>query len=359
MDAKSLFRSMLSFLFPKKQFPTLPYDGIAWEVHPVPDRSVVVGDVQGDFEALVTILVGAGLIDDDGKWAGRDSHLILMGDLIGGHKYSRLVLNLIIRLEGEAKRSGGAVHAILGNHDILPVQGKTEKLLKAEKELYKKFEVRGARSQKMRSIFGGESEYGVWTSKRNTLLKVGEYLFVHAGLEEWALESDPGRVNTTVRAWIKYWQGVGEKPPKETGWVVGRGREIGPLWQRSFKVKSSRGAFKHKSTGEAPHKELVEKVLSRYRARAVVLGHAPVDTSEILLSHPTYGDRVILVDTRLSDSTRGRLSALEIKGARCIPYYFKREKKTEKIFELEWARLTTRKDDEGLLKRLLRILTKS
>ena len=43
---------------------------LADDTWPAPARVVAVGDVHGDFDAFVTVLRAAGLVDDKLKWTG-------------------------------------------------------------------------------------------------------------------------------------------------------------------------------------------------------------------------------------------------------------------------------------------------
>ena len=236
-----------------------------------------------------------------------------MGDLLGGNDGSRLLLDATLRLEAEAERAGGRVHALLGNHDILPAAGRFGKLTRGERDLFTRYPVSGAPGPKLADAFRGESIYARWLRRRPAILKIGATLFVHAGIEEWAERTDPAEVNGYVRAWIAYWQGVGPRPKKSSRWTVSRRRDggDGPLWTRSFK-----GAAK-----EGPSRKALRALLAGYGAKRVVVGHAPTSDGAIVLDHPRYGDAVVLIDTRISDPRRGRMSALEIRADALAPVY--------------------------------------
>jgi 3',5'-cyclic AMP phosphodiesterase CpdA len=116
--------------------------GADWDVRPVPPRVVAIGDLHGDVRAFGAIAQACGLVDEAGTWAGKDTHLVLMGDLVGGAR-SRLLLEAIRRLEREAVRAGGRVHALLGNHDVLPAAGRFGKMSRKERRSYAKDDFRG------------------------------------------------------------------------------------------------------------------------------------------------------------------------------------------------------------------------
>src|SRR4051812_42773495 len=89
------------------------------------ERVVAVGDVHGAADRFLEILKAAELVDDKGRWSGGKAHLVQLGDVVDRGGDSRTALDLLRRLEGEADRAGGAVHALLGNHEIARMLGDT------------------------------------------------------------------------------------------------------------------------------------------------------------------------------------------------------------------------------------------
>ena len=303
-----------------------------WDVRPVPRRVVAIGDLHGDLRAFGAIARACGLLDERGGWRGGTTHLVLMGDLVGG-QHSRLLLNALIRLEHEAWRAGGCVHALLGNHDLLPVAGRFGKLTPRERRDYRK------------SDFRGDGPYAAWILGRPVILKIGGTLYVHAGLDRWALDTDPAEVNAHVRAWIAHLQGTGPKPPRETRWAFDD--DDGPMWTRAFRT---RGRPK-----DAPSRKTIRAILERLGAERIVLGHSPTDDGEIVLDHPHYGESVVLIDTRISDEKRGRLGALTIEGDVLRPVYARDRAGGDGLHERERRESA---GPEGLMQRVLASLTR-
>ena len=270
-----------------------------WEIRPEPRRVVAVGDLHGDLRGFGAIALACGLVDERGSWSGGDAHLVLMGDLVGG-THSRLLINALMRLEREAARAGGRVHALLGNHDLLPVAGRFGKLTNSERRAYRKGD------------FRGDGPYAAWVQARPTILKIGRILYVHAGLDRWALDTDPAEVNAHVRAWIAHHQGKGPRPPQETRWAFDD--DDGPMWTRAFRPRG-------RKPKDAPSKKTIRAILERLGAERIVLGHSPTTDGSIVLEHPHYGESVVLIDTRISDDKRGRLGALVVQGRVLRPVY--------------------------------------
>ncbi|HEY7377186.1 MAG TPA: metallophosphoesterase, partial [Steroidobacteraceae bacterium] len=85
----------------------------AWADSPyrftAPHRIVAVADVHGAYAEFVTVLSEAGIIDDAQHWRGGDTQLVSLGDLLDRGPDARKVLDLLMRLEQEAPKAGGAV----------------------------------------------------------------------------------------------------------------------------------------------------------------------------------------------------------------------------------------------------------
>ncbi|HET7303350.1 MAG TPA: metallophosphoesterase [Segeticoccus sp.] len=78
-----------------------------------------VSDLHGHHTRVRAALTEAGLTDGDGRWTGGEAVLWVLGDLMDRGPDGVGVLDLVRALERQAADHGGAVHALLGNHDVL------------------------------------------------------------------------------------------------------------------------------------------------------------------------------------------------------------------------------------------------
>ncbi len=86
-------------------------------------RIVAVGDVHGDMAGFKRILVEAGVLEAAGAWAGGETVLVQVGDLIDRGPSMRGTLDFVMALEPAAAKQGGRVVSLLGNHEILNLTG--------------------------------------------------------------------------------------------------------------------------------------------------------------------------------------------------------------------------------------------
>ncbi len=87
------------------------------------ERIVAFGDVHGAYDELVALLQTTGLVGEDMKWAGGTTVAVSLGDLLDRGPESRRVMDLLMRLQGEARAAGGQLHVILGNHEAMNLIG--------------------------------------------------------------------------------------------------------------------------------------------------------------------------------------------------------------------------------------------
>ena len=88
-----------------------------------PARLIAIGDIHGAYEEVVAILKRAGLINDALAWSGGRATLVQTGDYTDRGTDVRKVLDLLMRLEREAKSARGQVVTLLGNHEVMNLIG--------------------------------------------------------------------------------------------------------------------------------------------------------------------------------------------------------------------------------------------
>jgi len=82
-------------------------------------RIVAIGDIHGEYEGFVSILEETGLVDGRGDWSGGDTVLVQTGDFTDRGVAIREVMDLLRRLQEQAKAAGGRVVVLLGNHEVM------------------------------------------------------------------------------------------------------------------------------------------------------------------------------------------------------------------------------------------------
>eukprot|EP00833_Pecoramyces_ruminatium_P001139 jgi/Orpsp1_1/1175171/evm.model.c7180000052863.1 len=96
-----------------KNFPKLKYKY---------KRTVAIGDVHGDFKKFESVLRHAKLIDKNDNWIATDTILVQNGDLTDRGPDFKQIIDLLIKLRAQARKRGGIVYMMLGNHELYDMQ---------------------------------------------------------------------------------------------------------------------------------------------------------------------------------------------------------------------------------------------
>jgi len=280
------------------------------------DRVVAIGDVHGAHQRFVEILRASGLIDDRLRWVGGRAHLVQLGDVVDRGPDSLQSLDLLERLQKDAARAGGAVHPLLGNHEVMRLLGDERYVTPGEYEAFASADspklrdayLKRAETLKepvaqppalgfveMRLAFGRNGRYGKWLRSLNTVVQIDGVVFVHGGISPSAAGLSCEAINATVRREMTDDIDQTRSDPRNQLAT----RADGPLWYRGL-------AEEPESFAPA-----VDEILARQHARAIVIAHTVTADKRI---RARFGGKVVQMDTGMQPAyiPDGRASALEI-----------------------------------------------
>jgi len=141
------------------------------------DSLYVIGDVHGRYEQLIHLLQNSNIIDEDLNWIAGKTHLVFLGDLFDRGQDVTRVLWFIYGLEEKAEKSGGKVHLVLGNHEIMTMT-KDLRYVNA-----KEIAIASAYGKKYDELFHPtKSLLGAWLRAKPSILKIDNALFAHGGI---------------------------------------------------------------------------------------------------------------------------------------------------------------------------------
>ena len=175
-------------------------------------RVVAVGDIHGDFDAMVSILQETGIIDDQHNWSGGAATLVQTGDFLDRGAKHRRVMDLFMALEVQAVETNGRVVVLLGNHEMMNLMGdlryvspevylnfananseeRRRKAYQDDLELLKlapepEFERQWMQAHppgflEYREALDPEGMYGRWLRNRPAVVQIADTLFLHGGM---------------------------------------------------------------------------------------------------------------------------------------------------------------------------------
>jgi len=215
--------------------PWAPVHADQWHFSNV-DRIVAIGDVHGAYDALSKTLQVAGVLDKQLDWSGGKTHLVFTGDLLDRGARSREVMDLIMRLEKQARRGGGRVHLLLGNHEVMNLNGDLRYVAEAEFAAYEDLESSKDRERWFKRYFASQPEvsdetavraefdavtppgyfghrrafrhngkYGKWLLEKPFIVVINDTAFVHGGLPHFVSEYGLEGVNIALKNDLSYY----------------------------------------------------------------------------------------------------------------------------------------------------------
>lgn len=236
--------------------------------HKQPSKLLAISDIEGNFNAFYSLLIGNGVMDKSYKWTYGDGHLVLIGDFVDRGTNVTQCLWLIYMLEQEAEKAGGMVHFILGNHEVMNLLGQTEYVDKKYMALAHKLSGKEDASKAYKYLMSNQRELVRWMKSKNVIERIGKTLFVHGGLskELMAANMSLGEINEFIRMGLtrEYFADDGEANLKK--FLMG---PLGPLWYRGYI-----GRYKKIYT-KATQKDL-NSTLRYFQANQVAIGHTVV-----------------------------------------------------------------------------------
>ncbi|MCY1011635.1 metallophosphoesterase [Nannocystis pusilla] len=230
---------------------------------PAPARLVALGDLHGDFEATRAALRLAGAIDPQDKWIGKELVVVQTGDQLDRGDGERKILELLERLQTEARAAGGALHVLNGNHELMNAAGDLRYVtaggfLDFEQEPGVDLaDPRAARvPEPMRGRWLAFAPGGPWARKlatRPVVLVVGETVFTHGGLLPQHVRRGLDTINDEVQRWLR---GDGEISPELLQ------DDESPVWVRRYCLEPKPAEC-----------EVLRETLAAVPAKRLVVGH--------------------------------------------------------------------------------------
>jgi len=285
------------------------------------ERVVAIGDIHGDYDGFLEVLREANLINRRGNWIGGQTHLVQLGDVPDRGPDTDKAIALLMKLEKQAQREGGRVHALIGNHEAMNIYSD---LRYVDPEEYAAFRTRDSRRVRAdfynrdiesreladpgftpdnefrrqweesvplgflehRFAWSEEGEIGKWVRRHNTVIKINRTLFLHAGISPEVLGMEITEINEQIRLELN--GGLGEEPGLSE-------KPSGPLWYRGL-------AMNDEDVEEAH----VASLLATYDVDRIVIGHTPGMATIV----PRFEGRVLVIDTGLSSFYGGYRASL-------------------------------------------------
>lgn len=260
----------------------------AWSYSPS-KKIVVLSDPHGDFESFYSILRAQEVIGLNYEWNFGNNQLVIIGDVFDRGKDVLPIFWLIYKLEYEAAKVGGRVHFLFGNHEEMILRGNYKYTQGKYKALAEQL------GRDYRDFWTVNTELGKWLQTKNTMEKIGDNLFVHAGLSaamldpQWSISA----VNDSVRNHV-FQQKEERQKSKAATFLFG---SEGPLWYR--------GMVREEEKYLPLSKIDLEKLMHLYGAKRIFVGHTIFLEVSNFYAGKVYAVNVSNEANRLKGRSRG------------------------------------------------------
>jgi hypothetical protein len=336
-------------------------------------RIVAIADIHGAYAALVATLQQAGVIDEELRWSGQSTHLVIVGDILDRGPRSRAAMDLLMRLELEAPLAGGNVLVLIGNHESMNLVGDLRYVSKEEyaafaddetdEERGRWFDAYAAREGTdaaseavrlkfeqefpqgyfaLRRAFRPDAKYGQWLLSKPVIGVLNGTAFVHGGLSPTVTELGLDGVNRDLkREFREYVEGLsvltdaGVLLPTDSFYDTARlldaympGLDESPaVLQAVASVKKLAGTELFDADGPLWYRgnvscgELIEEprlmaALQAIGANRLVVGHTPTPNRRVL---QRFDGKLIEIDTgMLNPYYKGSGNALVLDGDQLV-----------------------------------------
>lgn len=245
----------------------------------------VVSDIHGQFERFKNLLINNKIVDKNMEWRFKKGHLVVLGDVFDRGPLVTESLWTIHQLEQQARKRGGKVHYLLGNHEIMVLHGDVryvnakyayaaENILKIEVPV----------------LYGPMSVMGKWLRTKNTIIRINDLLFVHGGIhpEIMARNLDINSINTLVRDNLD----TPMETIKQDDLLALLFYKNGPFWFRGY--------FPSDEDFTQLETPVVQQTLDYFKVKHIIVGHTTLQ--EVT---PLFDKRVIATDSDIKSGDKG------------------------------------------------------
>lgn len=247
------------------------------------DQMIILSDIHGQYDVFHHLMRQHGVINGQDEWSYGKGHLVIVGDMLDRGPDVIPVLWLLYHLEKQAKKAGGKVHVLLGNHEVMVMNGEVGYLHKnyrytsgISRRLYQKF-------------FDDNTFFGKWFLTKKVAVSINNMAFVHGGFSEQVLGLNKSFDEITSIFHSEVFYSNNTKLSQDSVLSL-LSFENGPLWYRGY---AQPYAF---DTDQA---ENILKVLDKDR---IIVGHTSMPRVMGL-----YSNRIILVDSSIKFGKSGEV----------------------------------------------------
>ncbi len=273
--------------FPKVDLQNLDFVRDSQVVYNNIEKVIAVSDVHGQFGILQKLLRANEVIDEKNNWKYGNGHLVIVGDNLDRGDQVLDILWFLFFLQKEAEMAGGKVQVLLGNHEIMVLQGDIRYINK------KYYYTSASFKNQYYHFFRKGSVLGDWIASHKVLTSINKNLFVHAGVSDAILDLDLSLEDINNTFTTKLLRAKEEDILKDSLLTLLYSTE-GPVWYRGYFDTEN---FKKKN---------IKSILKRLDQDRIIVGHTSLDKITAM-----FDGRVIAIDCSIKKGLDGQILNIE------------------------------------------------
>ncbi len=224
----------------------------------MPEKLLAVSDLEGNLPKFQQFLLDHGVINHEHSWQWGNNQIVIVGDSVDRGEYTFELVWFIRGLQVQAKKAGGNVHFLLGNHEFMNLEGDFRYVSPYQNALMEVTEERFDFNP-----FDDNQELTLWLKKQNTVIKIGDLLFVHGGFSKQLIDKGYSleKINKLVRSCM------------------------GDLFEGDCMVTGGNGPFWYRGHFTNYNTQTVNQLLEKFSAKKIVVGHTMVPQPGYINKH--------------------------------------------------------------------------
>lgn len=246
-----------------------------------------ISDIHGQHDLFLDLLKAQGIIDSLERWSYSDGHLVVVGDIFDRGDKVTESLWFLFDLEKQAKKAGGKVHLLLGNHEVMVLHGDIG-------YIHPKYRYTSGVSRiNYPDFFSNETVLGQWLRSKSISISINDFVFVHGGFSKKVIdkENSLSQINKIFKENILP-ERVIEYDKKS--FISNLYFQNGPLWYRGY------------ANPEGFDSEQADYILSKLNKESIIVGHTSMPQVMSL-----YDNRIVLIDSSIKFGKSGELLIYE------------------------------------------------
>lgn len=272
---------------PTVDFGRLEIDADPYERHDSIKKFLAISDIHGQYDLFIDLLQKHAVIDSANQWIYDDGHLVVVGDMFDRGDKVTEILWFLFFLEKAAQKTGGKVHILMGNHELMVLHDNLQYI--NVKYRY----TTGLFKTPYPDLFGEETVLGKWLRSKNVAAVINDIVFVHGGFSKKIIEKENSLsvLNNLFKNEIYDNSKIARD---STNLISQLYFENGPLWYRNY------------ANPQGFDIEQAEYILEKLDVSSIVVGHTSMP--RIVSIHD---EKIILIDSSIKFGKTGEVLIFE------------------------------------------------